>query len=111
MAHYLMEMGVPQELIFIENRSHYTEENLKFSSAILSKLEDVETIGIVTAGFHILRTRQLMRGIPELAEKKILYYPAYGPNTSPDNWFDNSTGRQIVFDELEKNYKSGVLFL
>ena len=30
MAHYLMEMGVPQELIFIENRSHYTEENLKY---------------------------------------------------------------------------------
>ena len=111
MAHYLMEMGVPQELIFIENRSHYTEENLKFSSDILLKLGDVETIGIVTAGFHILRTKQLVAEIPELAEKKLLYYPAYGPITSPDNWFDNSAGRQIVFDELEKNYKSGVIFL
>ena len=64
----------------------------------------------MTAGFHILRTKQLVAEIPELAEKKLLYYPAYGPNTSPDNWFDNSAGRQIVFDELEKNYKSGVIF-
>ena len=98
-------------MIFIENRSHYTEENLKFSSDILLKLGDVGTIGIVTAGFHILRTKQLATEIPELAEKKLLYYPAYGPITSPDNWFDNSAGRQIVFDELEKNYKSGVIFL
>ena len=40
------------------------------------KLGDVGTIGIVTAGFHILRTKQLATEIPELAEKKLLYYPA-----------------------------------
>ena len=106
MARFLMEMGVARELIFIENRSHYTEENLKFSSAILTKLEDVETIGIVTAGFHMRRTKQLARAIPELAEKKLLYYPAYGPNTAPDHWFENAVGRQIVLRELEKTAKT-----
>jgi hypothetical protein len=107
MAHYLMEKGVPQELIYIENGSHCTQENLKLSAGILSKLEDVETIGIVTAGFHIFRTKQLVGGIPELAEKKIMYFPAYSPLTTPYNWFDNSGPRQIVFGELEKNCKSG----
>jgi hypothetical protein len=103
-----MEQGVPQELIFIENGSHCTQDNLKLSCDILSKLEDVETIGIVTAGFHILRTKQLVGAISELAKKQLLYYPAYGPNTAPDNWFDNSKGRQIVFCEIEKNCKNGV---
>ncbi len=109
MAHYLIERGVPRNLIFIENRSHNTEENLKISSDIISKIGDAETIGIVTAGFHILRTKQLVRGIPGLSGKKLIYFPAYGPNTSPDNWFDNESGRQIVFSELERNCKNGVI--
>ena len=69
MAHYLMERGVPQELIFIENGSHCTQDNLKLSCDILSKLEDVETIGIVTAGFHVLRTKQLVGEVSELTKK------------------------------------------
>ena len=59
-------------------------------------------VGIITGGFHVPRTRSIMEGIEEYANLDVVFIPAYGPNTAPDNWFRNPTGRQVVFSEIRK---------
>ena len=33
---------------------------------------------------------------------EVVFIPAYGPNTTPDNWFANPTGRAVVLSEIRK---------
>ena len=108
MAAYLKDKNIPEDRIFIENFANYTEENLKLSSEIISKLNNVETIGIVTAGFHIPRTKYLAKDIPVLSKKRVVFLPAYGANTSPLNWFETPKGRNIILDEVRKNCMKGM---
>ena len=102
MAKYLKEKNIPKERIFIENFARNTRENLLLSSDIITKLENIETIGIVTAGFHIPRAKYLAKDIPLLCEKKTVFLPAYGADTSPENWFESKNGRKIILEELRK---------
>lgn len=61
MANYLMEQGVPQEDILIENRSRTTFENLTFSKAILEDQGLGKSVLVVTNSFHALRAGVFMR--------------------------------------------------
>ena len=54
MARYLMENGIPEEQIFLEDRSTSTRENLRFSRAFTDPEHD--RVGIVTNDFHIYRS-------------------------------------------------------
>ena len=53
MARYLMENGIPEEQIYLEDRSTSTRENLRYSRAFTDPEHD--RIGIVTNGFHMYR--------------------------------------------------------
>lgn len=68
MAEYLMDKGVPQESILIENKSTSTAENLKLSSEFI----DIEntSVGVVTNNFHVFRATRIA--------KKAGYNDVYG---------------------------------
>lgn len=106
MASYLMENGVEKARISIENRANCTRKNLENSLAIIQNLqEDYKEpvrIGIVTGGFHILRTRQLAENIEPYRRFPHTYFPAYGSHTRPDNWFSNPLGKTVILAELRK---------
>ncbi len=53
MKDYLVEHGVPEDLILMEDRSVNTVQNLTFSKALLASEED--SVGIVTSNFHVFR--------------------------------------------------------
>ena len=61
MANYLMEQGVPEDSILLENRSRTTFENLTFSKAILEKEGLGKDVLVVTNSFHALRAGVFMR--------------------------------------------------
>ncbi len=61
MANYLMEQGVPQEDILIENRSRTTFENLTFSKAILEDQGLGKECPCGDQFFHALRAGVFMR--------------------------------------------------
>ena len=71
MARYLMEHGVPEDAILIENRSRTTFENLTFSKRLLEeeglgkRVLEEEGLGkrvlVVTNSFHALRAGVFMR--------------------------------------------------
>ena len=61
MADYLMERGVAEDQILLEDQSHSTAENLRYSMAVLEEAEADLSQGviIVSNGFHLTRARML----------------------------------------------------
>ncbi|HFI0715122.1 TPA: YdcF family protein [Streptococcus suis] len=58
MANYAMEQGIPAEDIIIENQSTNTEENLKFSYALM---QPGSRFALVTNYYHVFRALLLAR--------------------------------------------------
>lgn len=58
MANYALEKGVPAEDILIENQSTNTEENLKFSFALM---KSGSRFALVTNYYHVFRAQLLAR--------------------------------------------------
>ena len=62
MADYLMDGGVPEDQILLEDRSHNTKENLLYSRELLAaegiQVEHADVL-VVSNGFHLTRTRML----------------------------------------------------
>ena len=57
MKNYLVQSGIAEDRILMENHSVNTNQNLKFSSEYINIEED--TVGIVTSNFHIYRSVKL----------------------------------------------------
>ena len=109
MADYLKKNGVPVTDYIIENRAQNSFQNLTFSSSIVDSIEHERPegseklrIGIITGGFHIPRTRMVLESVNGFPNADVVFIPAYGPNTAPDNWYKNPTGRAIVLSEIRK---------
>lgn len=59
MRDWLVEHGIPQERIFMEDKSVNTEENLRFSENIIRENGLPERITLVTDGYHQLRAEMI----------------------------------------------------
>lgn len=60
MRDYLVEHGISEERIWLEDQSHNTNQNIRFSKALLEArgLEDAHVL-VVSNGFHLARARML----------------------------------------------------
>ena len=63
MATYLIEHGIPETAIALENRSRTTHENLLFSRNLLAEQGVPGPFAVVTNNFHAFRAALLMRGV------------------------------------------------
>lgn len=97
MKRVLLENGIKESRISADNRSRYSLQNLLNCREFIAENTKV---GIVTAGFHAERLHRLMNETGYTA--KII--PAYGPYTSPENWYMNEKGITVVCEELQKVY-------
>ena len=82
MADYLMEGGVPEDQILLEDQSHNTRENLQFAQEIAQEQGMGEEIAVVTQGFHMYRATQLAKAAgftpySLVAETDPLLFPEY----------------------------------
>lgn len=97
MARVLMQKGIAPERIRLEDQSHSTVENLRFSAKIAGPLD--QKIGIATNNFHMYRSLKLAR--------KAGYTAAFGlaaPSTAlylPNNVLREIFG--LVKDKLAGN--------
>ena len=55
MKNYLVEQGIPEEDIIMEDQSKTTFENLKFSKDILDGMEGRKYTALVTSNYHVYR--------------------------------------------------------
>ena len=112
MAQVLSDKGVSPDKIIMENESDCTFKNLINSKEIIDRLRkessdravlaDKKAIGIVSAGFHMPRIKNLIEKMPEFKEERIRYISAFGPNTRLDNWYLNDYGKGLVLSEFRK---------
>ena len=61
MRRYLVEKGIKEERLILEDQSTSTYENLKYSFAIIDEIKSNSSISIVTNHFHVLRARMVAR--------------------------------------------------
>jgi uncharacterized SAM-binding protein YcdF (DUF218 family) len=61
MAAYLRRRGVPAERVLLEDRSTTTQENLRFSAALLAARGPAPRVLVVTSDYHTWRTAALAR--------------------------------------------------
>ena len=78
----LVKMGIDEERIFLEDRSHNTRENLVFAKEIAEKQGLGGEVAIVTQGFHMYRATQLAKAAgftpySLVAETDPLLFPEY----------------------------------
>lgn len=65
MYDYLTEQGVPGEQILLEENSHNTDQNLRYSLELLREkgYDPADGVAVVSNGFHLTRVRMLWRRI------------------------------------------------
>ena len=107
MKSWLLEHGVSAMQISLENRAHFTQQNLEYSMSIINKLRaehnrPLSKIGILTSGFHIPRAQLLASCAPSLEKEDVRWLAAYSPHMHPENWFGDESVRDTVLGELHK---------
>lgn len=60
MADYLISNGVPEDCVLVEDQSRSTEENLRFSKAIMQQRPNYRSL-VVTNNYHVMRAAQIAR--------------------------------------------------
>lgn len=61
MKRYLVEQGVPEGQLLLEERSASTLENLVFSKELIGERSRTARIGILTSNFHLYRAQMIAR--------------------------------------------------
>ncbi|WP_045563682.1 YdcF family protein, partial [Streptomyces sp. FxanaA7] len=73
MADYLIASGVPADRIIIEDKSRTTQENLRFSKALMQDRKTDYRALVVTNNFHVMRAAQVAR--KEKVEAQVIGAP------------------------------------
>lgn len=109
MAKVLEENGVAKDKIYIENMASDTEENLKFSSEIVKRIQSGKDlsahkkIGILTSGFHLKRTKLIANRYFNNYANDSLFFSAFGPTVTLNGWYKSTNGKNLVYSEIKKN--------
>ncbi len=85
---YLVDMGIDESRIFIENKSVNTNENIKFSAEIIKKNGLNENMAIVTDGFHEMRAA--------LIAKRLGYECGAVSSKTPMRYVSAFTTREVI---------------
>ncbi|MGN0158329.1 MAG: YdcF family protein [Brotaphodocola sp.] len=61
MKQYLMEKGIPEDQLLLEERSTSTAENLAFCKELMGERSTTARIGILTSNFHLYRAQMIAK--------------------------------------------------
>lgn len=102
MRQYILELGVPEDSIILENNSKNTIENILYAMVELQRslwLNKVSRILLVTTTYHMRRSLHIARYLfPRHIE--IHACPADDMTTRRDNWMSTDVGVKRVRDEV-----------
>ena len=109
----LIQLGVPEENLFIETQSTNTNENVKFALKIYN-FQLVSSILAICKSYSVGRQiRTLQKQVD--AHVKIIPFPfdtflgGDGPFTTRDNWHENLNGQAYIFANVLKIYQYGLV--
>ncbi|RDC63915.1 YdcF family protein [Adhaeribacter pallidiroseus] len=61
----LLQAGVPEDRILLENKSHNTHENALFTAQLLQKHPEIKSLVLITSAFHMRRAAACFRVVGE----------------------------------------------
>ncbi|MFC4212813.1 YdcF family protein [Pedobacter lithocola] len=71
-AKYLKEIGIPDSVVLVENRSKNTIENAKYTFELVNKMKPDASILVITSAWHIPRSKMIF---DKVFNRKLDYYP------------------------------------
>jgi len=104
MARHLIEMGVEERDLILENKSTSTLENVLFSKRIIEKVigfDNIKKIILIVKHYHSRRAAMTAKRYFPAAVKLIpITYEIYG--FTKKNWYESELGRKKVLNEWKK---------
>lgn len=68
----LLQAGIPENLILLEDKSHNTHENAMFTAQLLQKHPEIQSVVLITSAFHMRRAEACFK----VAGLKPIIFPA-----------------------------------
>lgn len=96
-----IQMGIPQEHIFVEDEALHTRENAEYVLEIL-KRHNMQRVILVTSPFHQLRTYLTFAKVFQPYGIEIVNYYADADDWNPITWFFSEEHRKLVKSEQER---------
>ena len=98
MKNYLLEQGVEESSILIDDKSKNTYENIKFSNNVIKEKIENAKIAFSTTNYHVFRAGSI-------AEQQNLKYEGIGAKTKPYFWVNAFIREFIatVYNEKKKH--------
>lgn len=93
-------LGVPEKAVLLEDRSRSTEEDAKFTNAILNK-NGYKTIILVTSPYHSKRASKIFRKVLG-RDIEIINAPSEKSWFKFDEWWKSRRDRAVVLNEYSK---------
>lgn len=81
MKNYLLEQGIKEEKILMEDKSKNTFENIKFSNKIIKETEEKFKVAFSTTNYHVFRAGSI-------ANEQKIYMEGIGSKTKPYFWIN-----------------------
>lgn len=101
MSNVLIQLGIKEDNIILENKSTNTLENVLFSKQVIGEkigFSKIKKIIVVVKHYHSRRTLMtLKKHFPKTVDVIPVTYDIYG--FTMDNWFNNETGKEKVLNE------------
>ena len=105
-----IELGIPSDIMFLENKATNSYENLNYSKQIIEEqfggFEHCKKILFVAKAFVTRRIEMTAKNLyPDFVET--YYIPTVddtptGKNIGPDNWWINEAARKRVLEEVKR---------
>ena len=103
MKKLLLELGVPEEAIVLENQATTTKENMLYSTILMNRLlglHGMHRVFIATSQSHMRRSMRYARLLLP-AGLEVLPYPAKGGLDIKSEWYKTEAGRMRAERELK----------
>lgn len=104
----LLELGVEENRILLENKARFTGENISYSLSLLVAdrqrfpADRKLRVGIATGGFHMKRVFVGLSAAVESGIYDFVTVPTYGGLTRKEDWFKTLAGVKIIHGELDR---------
>lgn len=95
----LIERGVDENKIILENKATTTKENMVYANEILKMLPDVKKLVIVTSHFHLRRGMELAKSYFD-DKYQIEGYPGLIQEGNKENWYKSPYYTERVKQEV-----------